>query len=61
VESQIAILVGLAAIVAGLTGLFGVIAFRLEGGEALAALALSTANIALGSILFLTGARRLWR
>jgi hypothetical protein len=61
VESQIAMLVGLTAIVIGLTGLFGVITFRLEGAEALAALALSTANIVLGSILFLTGLRRLWR
>jgi hypothetical protein len=56
-EDLIAMLVGLTAVVIGLTGLYGVIAFRWDG----AALALSLANITLGSILFLSGVRGLWR
>jgi hypothetical protein len=57
VINTIATLIGLTAIVIGLTGLFGVIAFRWDG----VALALSLANITLGSILFLSGVRGLWR
>jgi membrane-bound metal-dependent hydrolase YbcI (DUF457 family) len=60
-ENLITTLVGLTAIVMGLTGLFGVIAFRWDDYMALVALALSLANITLGSILFIMGVRRLWR
>jgi hypothetical protein len=60
VEDLIATLTGLTAIVIGLTGLFGVIAFKWDNHMGLIALALSLANVTLGSILFLTGVRRLW-
>jgi membrane-bound metal-dependent hydrolase YbcI (DUF457 family) len=60
-EDLIATLVGLTAVVIGLTGLFGFIAFKWDNYMGLIALALSLANITLGSLLFLTGLRRLWR
>jgi hypothetical protein len=60
VEDLIATLTGLTAITIGITGLFGVIAFKWDNHMGLIALALSLANIALGSTLFLTGVRRLW-
>jgi hypothetical protein len=59
--NTVAALIGLVAISIGLTGLFGVMLFDIEGYAALAALALSLANITLGSILFITGVRGLWR
>jgi uncharacterized membrane protein (Fun14 family) len=60
VINTIATLIGLTAVVVGLTGLFGVIAFKWDNYMGLIALALSLANITLGSILFITGVRRLW-
>jgi hypothetical protein len=59
--NQITTLIGLTAIVIGLTGLYGVIAFKWDNYMGLIALALSMANVTLGSILLLTGVRRLWR
>jgi len=57
--NDFAILVGLVAIATGLGGVFANM-FYGEGYLALVGLAISLATLALGSILFLTGVRRLW-
>ena len=53
------ILVGLVAIATGLGGVFSNMVYG-EGYLALAGLSISLATLVLGSILFLTGVRRLW-
>jgi len=57
--NTLSILVGLVAIATGLGGVFANL-FYGEGYLVLAGLAISLATLVLGSILFLTGVRRLW-